>query len=79
MDSAASMRKVEMPVRARQIVIILISPILSPNGPPNKAPVPKMNEAIVETRAISKMLVLRLVMIKESREGVITNIEWFNA
>lgn len=76
MAKAASMISVEMPDRARHMVIVCVSPILSPNGPPASAPIPYSSDAMVVTRPISAFVTFRLIMMSPSRGGAMTNSEW---
>ena len=74
-NPAATMMSVESPERARHMVIVFASPILSPKGPPTSAPAPYMKDAIIETKPISVFETPKLAIIIVSKGGAITNNE----
>ena len=75
---AASMINVESPEKARHMVIVFASPILSPKGPPTSAPAPYMKDAIVDTMPISVFETPRLAIIKVNKGDAMTNNEWLS-
>jgi hypothetical protein len=75
-NPAASMMSVESPERARHMVIVFASPILSPKGPPTSAPAPYMKDEIVVTMPISVFVVKpKLVIIMDSKVGAMIKSE----
>ena len=74
-NPAASMMNVESPERARHIVIVLASPILSPKGPPTSAPAPYIKDAIIVTRPISVFETRKLAIMMVSKGGAMTKSE----
>ena len=74
-NPAATMMSVESPERARHMVIVFASPILSPKGPPTSAPAPYMKDAIIVTKPISVFETPKLAIIIVSKGGAITNNE----
>jgi hypothetical protein len=66
---------VERPEKARHIVIVFASPILSPKGPPTSAPAPYIKEASIDTKPISVFETLKLAIIMVSKGGAITKSE----
>ena len=77
-NPAASMMNVERPEKARHIVIVFASPILSPKGPPTSAPAPYIKEAIIDTKPISVFETPKLAIIKVNKGDAMTNNEWLN-
>ena len=74
-NPAANMMSVETPERARHMVIVFASPILSPKGPPTSAPAPYIKDAIIDTKPISVFVTPKLAIIIVSKGGAITNNE----
>ena len=72
------MISVESPEKARHMVIVFASPILSPRGPPTSAPAPYMKDAIIVTRPISVFVTPKLGSIIYSKGDAIRNSEWLN-
>jgi hypothetical protein len=60
------------------MVIVFASPILSPSGPPMRAPAPYMKDAIIDTMPISVFVTAKFTIIKVSRGDAMTNSEWLS-
>lgn len=72
------MMNVENPEKSRKSVIVFASPILSPKGPPAKAPKPYMKDAVMDIVPITLFEAPKSVMMSDRSGGAMTNSEWFN-